>query len=302
MNTALITNSFKKELWEFHKTLFWLPLIIAALIVITPFAQLMLLEDYQVNKIFMVLEELHHATQLDQLSNGTLAVVNGLFVPFLMIGFVIQLYYFVNCLFDERRDLSVYFWRSLPVSDATTVGVKLLTGALVIPAIFMVGATLSLLVYAVMAFVACIVLAAGYDISLWHLWGHADILSTLAGTWLTLLPYALWMFPVYAWLMLASMFAKKAPFLWAVIPVAAILVVEAFIVEYFHLRQGFFSETLIEYFGFMSDMHGHHIEIKDPSKLSLAQALSEKVSLMGVLLGAAFIGATYWLRSNRSHP
>ena len=302
MNTPLIISSFKKEIWEFNKTLFWVPLIIAIMIVAAPVLKLMLLEGYQTDRLLEGLQHLQNIDHPQHLAKGVLGLITGLSIPFIMVALLIQLYYFTTCLFDERRDLSIYFWRSLPVSDALTIGIKLITGALVIPAIFMLGATLAIISYVIIAFLACIVLSMGYDISLWHLWGSADLISNLATAWLNILPYALWMFPLYTWLMLASMFAKKAPFLWAVLPVIVILLVEAFVVEYFHLHRGFFSETLVNYFTFAADMLPHDITSSESPKLTLASALFAKIDLAGTLLGCALIYLTYWLRVNRSQP
>jgi ABC-2 type transport system permease protein len=225
----------------------------------------------------------------------------GMFVPFIMVSLIIQLYYFTTCLFDERRDLSVYFWRSLPVSDVLSVGVKLITGALVVPTIFMLAATCVVFVFLLFALIACTVLSLGYDISLWGLWGSADIIGNLTSIWLNLLPYALWMFPVFAWLMLASMFANKAPFLWAILPIAAILLIESFVVEYLHLGGGFFLNTLREYFAFGQGLFSNNVADTDSTRFILFSALSSKISIVATLIAIGFMYLTYWLRVNRSH-
>ncbi|MFT6988737.1 MAG: ABC-2 type transport system permease protein, partial [Paraglaciecola sp.] len=250
MNKSQIIMSFRKEIWEFKKTLFWVPLIIAIFIIAAPLLQLMLMEDYQSSKVFDIITNADNLANVEGFTRLFLSAIMGMFVPFIMLSLIIQLYYFTTCLFDERRDLSVYFWRSLPVSDVLSVGVKLITGALVIPAIFMLAATLVVFVFLLLALIACTVLSLGYDVSLWGLWGSADIISNLTSIWLNLLPYALWMFPVFAWLMLASMFANKAPFLWAILPIAALLLIESFVVEYLHLDGRLFLNTLLEYFAF----------------------------------------------------
>jgi ABC-2 type transport system permease protein len=300
MNRLQIITSFRKEIWEFKKTLFWVPLIIATLIIIAPWLNLMLVEDYQRARLFDNITNAENLANIEGFTRFFLAAIMGMFVPFIMVSLIIQLYYFTTCLFDERRDLSIYFWRSLPVSDALAIGVKLITGALVVPAIFMLGATFVVVVFLLLAFILCIILSIGYDVSLWGLWGSAEIIGNLAAIWLNLLPYALWMFPVFAWLMLASMFANKAPFLWAILPVAAILLVESFVVEYLHLDGRFFLNTLREYFEFGHGMFPNHVSDVESPKFILFTALSSKISLIATLLGAGIIYLTYWLRVNRS--
>jgi ABC-2 type transport system permease protein len=301
MNKSQIIISFRKEIWEFKKTLFWVPLIIAIFIIAAPLLQLMLMEDYQSSKVFDIITNADNLANVEGFTRLFLSAIMGMFVPFIMLSLIIQLYYFTTCLFDERRDLSVYFWRSLPVSDVLSVGVKLITGALVIPAIFMLAATLVVFVFLLLALIACTVLSLGYDVSLWGLWGSADIISNLTSIWLNLLPYALWMFPVFAWLMLASMFANKAPFLWAILPIAALLLIESFVVEYLHLDGRLFLNTLLEYFAFGQDMFPNNVSDIGATKFIVFSALSSKISAMATLIGVGLMYATYWLRVNRSH-
>jgi ABC-2 type transport system permease protein len=301
MNKSQIIISFRKEIWEFKKTLFWVPLIIAIFIIAAPLLQLMLMEDYQSSKVFDIITNADNLANVEGFTRLFLSAIMGMFVPFIMLSLIIQLYYFTTCLFDERRDLSVYFWRSLPVSDVLSVGVKLITGALVIPAIFMLAATLVVFVFLLLALIACTVLSLGYDVSLWGLWGSADIISNLTSIWLNLLPYALWMFPVFAWLMLASMFANKAPFLWAILPIAALLLIESFVVEYLHLDGRLFLNTLLEYFAFGQDMFPNNASDIGATKFIVFSALSSKISVMATLIGVGLMYATYWLRVNRSH-
>ena len=42
----------------------------------------------------------------------------GLLVPQLLVGVVAVFFYLLDGLFTERRDRSILFWKSLPVSDA----------------------------------------------------------------------------------------------------------------------------------------------------------------------------------------
>jgi ABC-2 type transport system permease protein len=300
MNSSQIITSFRKEIWEFKKTLFWVPLIIAVFIIAAPLLKLILMEDYQLSTLFDSMGNVDNLANVEGFTRFFLATIMGMFVPFIIVSLVIQFYYFTTCLFDERRDLSVYFWRSLPVSDVLSVGVKLITGALVVPGIFMLAATFVVFVFLLLALIACTVLSVGYDVSLWGLWGSADIISNLASIWLNLLPYALWMFPVFAWLMLASMFAQKAPFLWATLPIVAILLIESFVVEYLHLNDRFFFNTLREYFSFGQGMLPNNMSDIKPSQFILFSILSSKISIVATLLGLGFMYLTYWLRVNRS--
>lgn len=299
MNYLPMLTSFRKEIWEFRKTLFWVPLIIAIIMIATPLLKFLLMEDYQVTRIFDFFTQAENIKNLQGSTHFFLAAMMGVFVPFLMVSLVIQLYYFTSCLFDERRDLSVYFWRSLPVPDSLAIGVKLLTGAIIVPGIFMFAATMVVVIFLLLGLCVTGVLAVGYDVSLWTMWSNAEIASNLASVWLNLFAYALWMFPVFAWLMLASMFANKAPFLWAILPIVVLLLVESYLVEYFNLDSRFLLDILRDYFVFGQEMLPHDIRTAESPKLVVFSMIAAKISLIATLLGAGLIYLTYWLRVNR---
>lgn len=301
MNISLLTMSVKKEVWEFNKLLFWVPVIIIAMMVAAPLLQMVLIEEYQWRGLLDFLAQLQHQTIDEGLTRVSFAAIQGLFMPFMVVALLIQLYYFLVCLFDERRDLSIYFWRSMPISDAVTIGTKLFTGAVIIPGIFMLAATLTLFIAAILAFIFCIVLSAGFDISLWHIWGGLDIFSNVALVWLSLVPFVLWLFPLFAWLMLMSMFANKAPFLWAVLPVIMLVLVEAFVVHYFDLNSSFFIQILTDYFGINNDTLRDNFTHEGAMRLMPIKVLMSKVSIIAIAGGAGLMYLTYWLRANRSH-
>jgi ABC-2 type transport system permease protein len=123
MNSSQIVTSFRKEIWEFKKILFWVPLIIAVFIIATPLLQLILMEGYQASRLFDTITNADNLANIEGFTGFFLATIMGMFVPFIAVSLIMQLYYFTTCLFDERRDLSIYFWRSLPVSDLLSVSV-----------------------------------------------------------------------------------------------------------------------------------------------------------------------------------
>jgi ABC-2 type transport system permease protein len=301
MNLSLLTMSVKKELWEFNKLLFWVPIIIIAMMVAAPLLQLMIIEDYQWNGIIDGLTRLQNQEVTQELARVSFAAISGLFMPFMMVALLIQLYYFLVCLFDERRDMSIYFWRSMPVSDATAISTKLLTGALVIPGIFMLAATVTLLLALVLAFIGCIALSVGYDISIWHVWGSLELFTNVSLVWLSLIPFVLWLFPLFAWLMLMSMFANKAPFLWALLPIIILVLVEAFVVHYFDLNSSFFIQILTDYFGINEDTLQNNFNHEANMRLMPIKVLMSKISVVAIAVGAGLMYLTYWLRVNRSH-
>jgi len=303
MRTQQLTTSIKKELWEFSNILKWVPIVIAVLVIIMPIAAFME-SNKTFSEIFEVLasmpDKFISIEDVPMIPKLFFVMTLSLFAPFLAVALIIQLYYFTVCLFDERRDMSIMFWRSLPVSDVTAIFAKLITGALAIPAIFLGAATATLFLVLLFAFFVCVILSIGYDVSLWALWIDADILSGVSLVWLHILPFALWMLPLFSWLMLASMYAKKAPFLWAILPVAVILLVEGFVVHYFNLSQFFIGSLLLDYFSltpeFVESVQGQ----EDFVRTVPLQALIAKLDIRYVLTAVALLYGTYWLRTNKA--
>lgn len=140
----------------------------------------------------------------------------------LLVAAVVAIFYSLGALNGERRDRSVLFWKSLPVSDRVTVLAKAAIPLLVLPvvaAVFALGLQLVMI-----ALETAVVAGAGQDPG--QLWALLD----LPHLWLDM-PYgflclALWSAPVLGWLMLVSAWAKRTPILWALLPPAAICLFE----------------------------------------------------------------------------
>lgn len=298
MNTTIMKASIKKELWEFNGMLTWVPVTLAGVFIFIPLLGV-ILSGVDMKELMIGLENLSQFQSSDRISEVFFVSAIALFSPFIAIGFIVQVYYFVTCLFDERRDQSVMFWRSLPVSDKMTIASKVLTGAIVIPVIFFMAATLLMLFILVLAVIACSVLSIGFDISLWGMLAGADIISGVGYIWLTLVPIALWLLPLYSWLMLASIYANKAPFLWAVLPIVALLVIEGIVVHYLHLSQPFFGHFLMDYFSMTPD-HLTEVSVnQDMSRSETLWMLISQIDYRTVLISAGLLFTTYWFRVNK---
>lgn len=298
MNKLQLITSVKRELWEYKKIFMWVPITLVLLFVLMPVLSY-LLNDFSQIQWQVRFDRLSEAQFNEHFTQFVSHAISVMFFPFLLVAGTVQLYYFIACLFDERRDLSILFWRSLPVSDAMSVGVKMLVGAIVLPAIFMLAATVTLLLYAFVIFIICIVLSIGYDLSMWGLLTHSGFIGHIFTSWAGLLPYALWMFPLYAWLMLVSAFANKAPFLWALLPAIIIVLVEQFFVHYLQMDIPMLSFAVIDYFSI-----SQHDFVAAGTQMGWSfkpyQVIAEKVNLFALIIGALFMYGAYWMRKNKS--
>lgn len=136
---------------------------------------------------------------------------------------VVGVFYSLDALHGERRDRSILFWKSLPVSDLTTVLSKAITPVAILP---LVTFAISVGIQSIMLLVSTAVLL-GSGLGVTTLWSQGSLFQQ----WLMLLHHllivhGLWYAPIYGWLLLVSAWARRAPFLWASLPLLAIGVVE----------------------------------------------------------------------------
>jgi len=153
----------------------------------------------------------HDIREFGQGLNGALYVSAGW--SLLVFGFVV-FFYCLGALYDERRDRSVLFWKSMPVSDSETVLSKLAT-ALVVGPLLALGAGLATMLGFLLLVGAFAMLHGANPITL--VWGPADPLTVIANLAGSLPVYVLWALPTAGWLMLCSSWARSKPFLWAII-------------------------------------------------------------------------------------
>ena len=137
-------------------------------------------------------------------------------------AFVVAVFYCLDALHGERRDRSILFWKSLPVSDLTTVVSKLVVPLVVLP---LVVFAIVLAAHLVILTLSTLVLL-GHGPALAALWTHVKFIQMPVAMFYALTAISLWHAPLYGWLLLVSGWARRSPFLWAVLPPIAIAVFE----------------------------------------------------------------------------
>lgn len=134
--------------------------------------------------------------------------------PFYLIYVVSALFVLLGSLYDERKDRSVLFWKSLPVTDLETVLSKLVTALWVAPIVVVVCILLAQLFLLVV--LSGFVWSHGLG-DAWQLWWHSGLLSGALQLLLGFLIQGLWVLPVAAYLLLVSVSVPKLTLLWAVL-------------------------------------------------------------------------------------
>ena len=212
----------RRELWE-YRSVYLAPLAIAAVILLGYAFVLVPLPHTMQHA--MALDPAHQREELAQPFNVAAALIMG-------AAFIVSIFYSIDALYGERRDRSILFWKSLPVSDRTAVLAKASIPLLVMPvltfAITVVTESIMLL------FSSMVLLGSGQSVAAF--WNRLELYQALFMLLYHLVTaHMLWYAPMYAWLLLISAWARRAPFLWAVLPPFAIGVFEkvAFHTSYF---------------------------------------------------------------------
>ena len=132
---------------------------------------------------------------------------------------IVTVFYCLDCLYAERKDGSILFWRSLPVTDTETVVSKLLVAMLVIPAISYAAILATHVLVLLMASV-WVEMQGGSAIHL--LWNGAALLDVWAAILVVVWAVPLWLAPFIGWFLFVSAAVKRSPLLLALLPLAVL--------------------------------------------------------------------------------
>jgi ABC-2 type transport system permease protein len=147
---------------------------------------------------------------------------------------LVSVFYCLDALHGERRDRSILFWKSLPVSDLTTVLAKASIPLVVLP--LLVFAITVAMQWLMLLVSSAVLLVSGMSVT--ALWTNLSFLRmSLLLLYHLLTAHALWPFPVYCWLLLVSGWARRAAFLWAALPLIAIAGVEQIMFHTWHFAR-----------------------------------------------------------------
>ncbi len=273
----------RRELWE-HRSLWLVPVVVAGLLLCAAMFGALHIG----NGVTISTDSAVPPGSVRYVGAMSLLGISSVICLFAAIGIIV---YLLDCLYAERKDRSILFWKSLPVSDAETVLVKLAVALVIVP---LVVAALALLLQPLLAGIFAVRLPAAN--------GHLGEL--FAGTLAGLLPLAgfgvfaiLWYAPVATYLMLASIIARRTPLMYAVLPVASLGAAERLVLGSDHVFS-FIGERLAPQVGrtFLPAPaeSGWSIAGTDWSGLYLNPAL-----WLGVVAAAAMIFVVIRLRRYR---
>src|SRR5712671_4453140 len=204
--------SLRRELWE-NRLIYIVPLAAAALFLV----------GFLINMI--ALRSRAHGIWPPAHQDDVLITIPFEISAALIMGtaLIVGIFYSLDALYGERRDRSILFWKSLPVSDFTAVLSKLSIPLVVIP---LLSFAITIVTHFIMLLLSsAVLLGSGANIA--ALWTQGSFVRVSIEIFYHILTvHGLWYAPIYGWLLLVSAASPRAPFVWAVLPPFVICGVE----------------------------------------------------------------------------
>lgn len=289
--TTRLFWSIRRELWE-NRSIYLAPLIVAAFIVLGFFySTLRIPAGFLISTTVDNNGVVTHATHgIDPIMPYTIAA--GLIMA---TTFLVAIFYCLDALYGERRDRSILFWKSLPISDLTTVLSKAAIPLVLLP----------LLTWVITVVTQSLMLLI--NLSIFHLRG-IDTAALRTGLPLTqnsmMLLYhlvaihALWYAPIWCWFLMVSAWARRTPLLWAALPPLALGVLEIITLRTGHVFE-FLKYRIHGPAGSDAFTSGASMSMTD-MPLSPAHFLATPGLWTGLALAAVFLAAAIQLRRYRN--
>ncbi|WOJ96206.1 hypothetical protein R0137_13260 [Congregibacter brevis] len=216
--------------------------------------------------------------------NVMLSVVHGILVLILLLTTV---NYLLSSLYDDRKDRSVLFWRSMPVTEWQIVLSKFVVALICAPLIYIAISLLLQLAYVLLMMLLVARMDQDpFEVVVSNIDFVALMIDPISGWVMTALLIA----PVYAWLLCASALARRSPFLMAVTPFMALMAA-----EYVFFGTEFVDNAVSRHFPHVSDTTAVGFYLFGPDWMA--------VDLLSVAAGLVFAGialaAAVWLRAHR---
>jgi ABC-2 type transport system permease protein len=268
--------SVRRELWE-YRSIYIAPLAVAVVVLFG----------------FLIATIGRAMSTPDPARRAAVLAEPNSFAALLIMGtaFIVGVFYSLDALHGERRDRSILFWKSLPVSDLTTVLSKASIPIVILP---LLSFAITLATQWIMLLLSSAVLLAS-GLSVATLWRPLPFFQmSLMLLYHLLFIHGLWYAPIYGWLLLVSAWARRAAFLWAFLPLLAIGGVEkiAFNTSHFGAMLGYRLSGGAEGAAFTASS----VSMDPLTHLHPGQFLSSLGLWIGLAIAAAFLAAAVRLR------
>ena len=226
----------KREFWE-HRAIWITPVAISTIVTLGVLTMLMFVSGFakELDLAIFGAQNIAGDTERQAALTGFFIGTSSFFL--IALGFL-TVFYCLDSLYAERKDKSILFWRSLPVTDAETVISKLMTAMVVIPIVATLGIIATHIINLIVTGIW--VASKGGDAGM-LIWGSVPLLDNWAAAFIVTLAAGIWMSPFVGWFLFVSAYAKRMPLLLAFMPIFVIPMLEGIF-----LRSSVFAETVLD--------------------------------------------------------
>lgn len=224
----------KREIWE-HRSIWVTPAAIASIVTLGTLTALMFAGEFAHELDVAIFGAQNLAGDTERRAVLTAFFVGSSWL-FLLGLSILTIFYALDSLYAERKDKSILFWRSLPVTDAETVISKLATAIIVIPAVAIVAIIATHIVNLIVTSI-WVSMKGGAAGTL--IWGSVPLFDNWIAAIVVIYCFAIWMSPFLGWLLFVSAYTKRAPLLMAFLPLILIPMIEGIF-----LRSAHFAEAV----------------------------------------------------------
>jgi ABC-2 type transport system permease protein len=273
--------SVRRELWE-NRSIYIAPLIVAIVVLFGFLVSTIGLPERR--RAILLLDPAKARAAIE-------APYDMAAIMLILTAFIAGVFYCLDALYGERRERSILFWKSLPVSDRTTLLSKATIPLVVLP---LVTFAIVLATQVVMLLWTSVLLIS-HGMSPASTWTYFPLFRNSFILLYGLAAIALWHAPIYAWALLVSGWARRATFLWAVVPFLAIGFFEKITFGTSH----FASMLKDRLMGFAPAAFAFNAQSIDSPQLTPVRYLSTPSLWLGLIFAAVVIAAAIRLRRYR---
>jgi ABC-2 type transport system permease protein len=275
----------RRELWE-NRSIYLAPLIVSAFVL---FACLISASGLP--------KRIRHASPSDPIRHQMMAIAPNTMagLPIMFVTFIVGAFYSIDALYGERRDRSILFWKSLPVSDRTTVLSKAAIPLVVLPVIgFVLG---EIAQFIVLLFSTAVLV--GHGMSAAPLWSELHFFQEPLVSFYHLMTHMLYLAPFYGWLLLVSAWARRTPLLWAVLPPIAFSLFERMVFRT-SLMSALIDDRVVGSMRAGFQENWEHFGMPDQlSQIAPLHFVTSPGLWIGLIVTALFLAAAVRLRRDR---
>lgn len=316
----------RRELWENKGGVIWTPIVISigiSLLVVLVLALGKLQINGNEQELSMALEWMEQQRQLNQPTDEPVQRIDfgsgqielssesdlgvgqwegdpssvvprlqhGSVLAFEVVAFFVTFVYLLGALFNDRKDRSILFWKSLPISETSNVLSKLLFAIIVIP---IVAIVCSIPLQIVLGLSAASIYSVSDAFSFFGVLGEMQLIQVLFIHLVLILIIGIKSLPLFSWLLLSSAASKRTPMLMAILVPVLIIAVESLIFGTSYLSS--FIESLF----FTNRFEASWMQSENLFRAALSLlgfTFTQFIKI--VIVTGLFISAAIWCRNNR---